>query len=148
MDNETIKKLAAKFVKKRECDCAAKLKAKVSSLLQEQRLAEACKVVSEDLGSEVQKEFSKLQRQIDTLKLKAPLNTSAAADAPQDPTNERLIKELQKQVKCYRSELVSLQKSDAFKDLENYQKLATDYNRLFDFYSVSKKQIERLNREV
>lgn len=62
---------------------------------------------------------------------------------------ERVIREMKKQLVCYKEELESVKKIDeSYQQFESYQKLITDFNSLYDHYKVSKLANERLRTEL
>jgi hypothetical protein len=60
-----------------------------------------------------------------------------------------VIREMKKQLLCYKEELESVKKIDeSYQQFESYQKLITDFNSLYDHYKVSKLTNERLRTEL
>lgn len=51
---------------------------------------------------------------------------------------------MKKQVSSYKQELASIKKMDAYLNAENYQKLVTEYNQLYDHY----KGVKQINKKV
>jgi len=80
--------------------------------------------------------IKKQQRKIDTLELKQQI-TKPAEECTDErvKTLERVNKEMKKQLACYKEEIEQFKKTDeTYAELENYQKLITDFNSLFDHY--------------
>lgn len=56
---------------------------------------------------------------------------------------------MKKQLACYKEELDQVKKmDDNYTQFENYQKLITDFNSLYDHYKVSKLANRRMRSEL
>ena len=85
-----------------------------------------------------------------------------AQSKPRDPTEgitdtevkqkiknyERVIKEIKKQLACYKSEIENIKKSESYITLENYQKLVNDFNSLYDHFKAQKQLNKKLKSEL
>jgi len=49
-----------------------------------------------------------------------------------------VIKEIKKQLSCYKQEVASIKKMESYITMDNYQKLVNDFNSLYDHYKASK----------
>ena len=61
---------------------------------------------------------------------------------------ERVIKEVKKQLSCYKEEITNIKKMENYITMENYQKLVNDFNSLYDHYKVAKQLNKRLRVEL
>ena len=61
---------------------------------------------------------------------------------------ERVIKEVKKQLACYKSEIESIKKTESYITMENYQKLVNDFNSLYDHFKASKQLNKKLKSEL
>lgn len=56
---------------------------------------------------------------------------------------------MKKQLACYKEEIEQFKKTDeTYAELENYQKLITDFNSLYDHYQVSKINNKKLQADL
>lgn len=90
-----------------------------------------------------------MQRRIDTLELRQTINP-ATKNLPSagDPHVDRVMREMKKQIICYKEELDHLKSQDAHLAIEGYQKIANDFNSLYDHYKVSKAKVKNLKEEL
>jgi len=58
------------------------------------------------------------------------------------------MKELRKQIAVYKNEVIAFQKMDEYINAENYQKLVTEYNQLYDHYKGVKHINKKLRTEI
>ena len=61
---------------------------------------------------------------------------------------ERVIKEIKKQLSCYKTEISTIKKTESYITMENYQKLVNDFNSLYDHYKVAKQLNKKLKSEL
>ena len=61
---------------------------------------------------------------------------------------ERIIKEIKKQLSCYKTEISQIKKSESYIKMENYQKLVNDFNSLYDHFKASKQLNKKLKSEL
>ena len=62
---------------------------------------------------------------------------------------ERVNKEMKKQLSCYKEELEQIKREDdTYLLVENYQKLVTDINSLYDHYRAQKSTNKKLRIEL
>lgn len=95
------------------------------------------KVVSLDMLYQSQKGKSPDQQ------LKEP------SDAEQKIANyERVIKEIKKQMHCYKTEIASIKKMESYITMDNYQKLVNDFNSLYDHFKAAKGLNKKLKAEL
>ena len=47
---------------------------------------------------------------------------------------DRVMKEMKKQIVCYKNEISGIKKMESYLTLENYQKLINEFNTLYDHY--------------
>ena len=59
-----------------------------------------------------------------------------------------MIKEIKKQLACYKSEIENIKKSESYITLENYQKLVNDFNSLYDHFKAQKQLNKKLKSEL
>jgi len=55
---------------------------------------------------------------------------------------------MKKQLECYKEEISQIKKTEGFLNMENYQKLVTDFNNLFDHYKATKTTNKKLKAEL
>ena len=90
-----------------------------------------------------------MQRRIDTLELRQTINPTAKnLPSAGDPNVDRVMREMKKQIICYKEELDHLKSQDAHLAIEGYQKIANDFNSLYDHYKVSKAKVKNLKEEL
>lgn len=58
------------------------------------------------------------------------------------------MKEMKKQLEAYKKEIEQIKKMEEYLSLENYQKLVTEFNQLYDHYKVAKKANKRITLEL
>jgi hypothetical protein len=68
----------------------------------------------------------------------AEIDKSIEDDKEKIKRLERVIKEVKKQILCYKEEITSIKKMENYITMENYQKLVNDFNSLYDHYKVAK----------
>lgn len=61
---------------------------------------------------------------------------------------ERVMKEMKKQMNCYKTEISDFKKMESFLTLENYQKLINEFNSLYDHYKGLKTVNKKLKAEL
>jgi thiamine kinase-like enzyme len=61
---------------------------------------------------------------------------------------ERVMREMKKQIASYKSELQGIKKMEAYLNLENYQKLINEFNTLYDHYKGLKQINKKLKLEL
>eukprot|EP00350_Pseudokeronopsis_sp_OXSARD2_P013223 CAMPEP_0170542732 /NCGR_PEP_ID=MMETSP0211-20121228/2073_1 /TAXON_ID=311385 /ORGANISM="Pseudokeronopsis sp., Strain OXSARD2" /LENGTH=99 /DNA_ID=CAMNT_0010845899 /DNA_START=1350 /DNA_END=1649 /DNA_ORIENTATION=+ len=61
---------------------------------------------------------------------------------------ERVIKEMKKQLTCYKNEIQGIKKMESYLTLENYQKLINEFNQLYDHYKGLKSVNKKLKVEL
>ena len=61
---------------------------------------------------------------------------------------DKVMKELRKQVACYKTEIAQMQKMEEYLNADNYQKLVTEYNQLYDHYKGVKSINKKLRAEL
>jgi hypothetical protein len=61
---------------------------------------------------------------------------------------DKVMKELRKQVACYKTEITQMQKMEEYLNADNYQKLVTEYNQLYDHYKGVKSINKKLRTEL
>ena len=62
---------------------------------------------------------------------------------------ERVNKEMKKQLQCYKEEIENFKASDdTYELVENYQKLITDFNSLYDHYKAQKLVNKKMRVEL
>ena len=61
---------------------------------------------------------------------------------------ERVIKEIKKQLACYKSEMDNIKKTESYITMENYQKLVNDFNSLYDHFKAAKQLNKKLKSEL
>ena len=54
------------------------------------------------------------------------------------------MKELRKQIACYKTEIAQMHKMQEYLNADNYQKLVTEYNQLYDHY----KGVKSINKKI
>lgn len=94
-----------------------------------------------------------LKQTLNPVKSSSPLETEADLSTDQLRQRvkqlEKVNKELKKTCTAYKEEITQFKESDeAYQELENYQKLITDFNNLYDHYQVSKQMNKRLRYEL
>ena len=57
---------------------------------------------------------------------------------------DKVMKELRKQVACYKTEIAQMQKMEEYLNADSYQKLVTEYNQLYDHY----KGVKSINKKI
>ena len=57
---------------------------------------------------------------------------------------DRVMKEMKKQLTCYKNEIQGIKKMESYLTLENYQKLINEFNSLYDHY----KGLKGLNKKI
>ena len=65
-----------------------------------------------------------------------------------DATSPIFIKEIKKQLSCYKTEISTIKKTESYITMENYQKLVNDFNSLYDHYKVAKQLNKKLKSEL
>ncbi len=89
--------------------------------------------------------MKKLNRRVETLELKQGCSSDSKGTDQRFINMERVNREMKKQLQCYKDELELVKSvSENFKDFEKYQKLATDFNSLFDHYKATDLTNKRL----
>jgi predicted oxidoreductase len=63
-------------------------------------------------------------------------------------TQEKVMKELRKQIAVYKNEVQAFQKMDEYVNAENYQKLVIEYNQLYAHYKGVKHINKKLRTEI
>ena len=63
-------------------------------------------------------------------------------------TSDKVLSELKKQLQCYKEEIANMQKMESHLTAENYQKLVTDFNQLYDHYQMHKYMSKKLKVEL
>ena len=105
----------------------------------------ALQILHPSLYEHIISHVKKQQRKIDTFELKSTtvqqkpqFNETINETTDQRVKNlERVNKEIKKQLVCYKEEIEQFKKTDeTYAELENYQKLITDFNSLYDHYQV------------
>ena len=61
---------------------------------------------------------------------------------------ERVIKEIKKQLACYKQEISNIKKTESYITMENYQKLVNDFNSLYDHFKAAKQLNKKLKSEL
>jgi hypothetical protein len=59
-----------------------------------------------------------------------------------------VIKEIKKQLNCYKQEIASIKKMDSYITMDNYQKLVNDFNSLYDHFKAAKALNKKLKAEL
>ena len=62
----------------------------------------------------------------------------------QNENQERVLKEMKKQLTCYKNEIQGIKKMESYLTLENYQKLINEFNSLYDHY----KELKQVNKKI
>ena len=62
----------------------------------------------------------------------------------QNENQERGLKEMKKQLTCYKNEIQGIKKMESYLTLENYQKLINEFNSLYDHY----KGLKQVNKKI
>ena len=58
------------------------------------------------------------------------------------------MKEMKKQMTCYKNEIEDFKKMESFLTLENYQKLINEFNSLYDHYKGLKSVNKKIKSEL
>ena len=61
---------------------------------------------------------------------------------------ERVIKEIKKQLSCYKQEIANIKKTESYITMDNYQKLVNDFNSLYDHFKAAKALNKKLKSEL
>lgn len=61
---------------------------------------------------------------------------------------ERVIKEMKKQLACYKQEIANIKKTESYITMDNYQKLVNDFNSLYDHFKAAKALNKKLKSEL
>ena len=61
---------------------------------------------------------------------------------------ERVMKELRKQIACYKTEVAQIKKTEEYLNAERYQKMVNEYNQIYDHYKGLKAVNKRLRTEL
>lgn len=117
---------------------------------EEQDYLGALEVLHPTLYGHILSHVKKQQRRIETFELKQQIQQPSEEPTDQRiKTLERVNKEIKKQLACYKEEVEQFKKTDeTYAELENYQKLITDFNSLYDHYQVSKINNKKLKSEL
>ena len=59
-----------------------------------------------------------------------------------------MIKEIKKQLACYKSEIANIKKTESYITMDNYQKLVNDFNSLYDHFKAAKALNKKLKSEL
>ena len=59
-----------------------------------------------------------------------------------------MIKEIKKQLTCYKQEITNIKKTESYITMENYQKLVNDFNSLYDHFKAAKQLNKKLKSEL
>jgi hypothetical protein len=58
------------------------------------------------------------------------------------------MKEMKKQIACYKTEIQGIKKMETYLTLENYQKLINEFNSLYDHYKGLKTVNKKIKSEL
>ena len=85
-------------------------------------------------------------------KSKEEISTGGPEEIPKLKTKlknqDRIMKEIKKQLGCYKQEITQIKKSESYMKMESYQKLVNDFNSLYDHFKASKQLNKKLKSEL